>query len=468
MEFRLGRLYLDPMNPKPSALLLGLVVACADEGGAGHGDGTGDAGPTTTAAASTTVQGTSVDPDTSTGATTLPGTTSGGPGSDTGVASDGTGTGTDTTGGEATWPKACEDLYAQDIVPTFELTITPQQLQGIQSDCEAGIQSYRPVELTYEGETVSAMARLKGNWTWSCDKYQFVISFNEQDSDGRFHGLRKLVLDAPWYDHTLLHERLAYPVFESLGLPYSCANNARLVINGEYYGLYANLERIDREYLERHFEDPEGNLYQGGAELVTNEDTPDYTNLDALYAAASVEEIAALVDLHQAVAEWAAEAMLPAMDNYWAGVEINYYLYDHPSRGFVYLPYDLDISFGDSAYGDGSLLWPGSAWADPITHEHSGWGKEALFQIVLADPMWCGRFVDALTAARMAYSPEEMSARIDEWDAQIAEALADDPNRPFSSADHDTAIASLHAFLLERAAFIDAWLAEGGHCPAQW
>ncbi|MBX7082281.1 MAG: CotH kinase family protein [Nannocystaceae bacterium] len=446
--------------------MFGLLVACGDD--ARTAGATGDASSGTAASTSTTSSTTTGSADSGTSGTTIASSGSEGPGSSSGSGDGSSGSGTDTTGGQVTWPQPCGDLYAQDLLPTFELTITPQELQGMQSDCQDGIQSYRPIEFTYGGETVAAMARLKGNWTWSCDKYQFVISFNEVDPDARFHGLRKIVLDAPWYDHSMMHERLAFPLFESLGLPYSCVNNARVVINGEYYGLYANLERLDREYLERNFEEPDGNLYKGGAELVTNEDMPDTTRLDALYAASSVDELAMLIDLDQAVAEWAAEAMLPAMDNYWAGVEINYYLYDHPSRGFVYLPYDLDISFGDAAYGDGSLLWPDSATADPITHEHGGWGKEAIVMMVLADPVWCDRFVEALTAARMAYSPDAMSASIDAWEAQIADALADDPNRPYSVADHETALERLHAFLPERAAFVDDWLAEGGHCPAQW
>lgn len=369
---------------------------------------------------------------------------------------------------EPTWPEPCADIYDPTILPTFELTFSPSELQGLASDCEQGLQSYRPVQFGYDGETVPAMARLKGNWSYSCDKYQFVISFNEQDPSGRFHGLRKIVLDAAWYDRTLLHERAAFPLFESLGLPYSCVNNARLLINGSYYGLYSNVERIDQEYLERNFEESEGNLYQGGSELKTNETMPDTSNRDALFAATTVQEIEALMDLDQAVAEWAAEAMLPAMDNYWAGVEINYYLYDHPSRGFVYLPYDLDIVFGDAAYDDGSLLWPESTWADPITHEHSGWLKEPIFQIVLADPIWCSRFVEELVAARAAYSPDVMAQQVSEWADQIATAAAEDPNKPFSTADHELAIDQLEAFFADRADFVDGWLAQGNHCPAAW
>ena len=224
---------------------------------------------------------------------------------------------------EPTWPKPCSDLYDPETLPTFELTFTPEAFMDVQNDCSSNTRAYRPVQLTYDGVTVDAMVRIKGNWSWRCDKMQFVVSFNEVDKAGRFHGLRKLVFDAPFYDRTLLHERMAFSIFEQRGLPYSCVDNAKVYVNGEYYGLYANVERLDKEYVQRHFEEDDGNLYEGGSELKTNETVADTSRRDALFSATTVEEIEALVDLDQAVAEWATEAMLPAMDNYWAGVEIN-------------------------------------------------------------------------------------------------------------------------------------------------
>ncbi|MBM4391010.1 MAG: CotH kinase family protein [Deltaproteobacteria bacterium] len=386
------------------------------------------------------------------------------PGTDTSVEPD------DTGGDEEpeAWPQDCASIYDQDELPTVDLDFPPGGFDDLVSACHSGSQAYHPVDFTWNDETVAAMVRLKGNWSWSCDKLQFVVSFNEVDPDARFHGLRKLVFDAPWYDHTLLHERLAHPLFQRLGLPYSCVNNARVNVDGEYYSLYANLERVDREYLERHFEDPSGNLYQGGSELKTNEDVGDTSRLQALKSATTVDEIAALVDLDEATSEWAAEAVIPALDNYWAGVEINYYLYDHPSRGFLYLPYDLDISFGDSAYTDGSPVWSGVVDADPITWEHTGWRKEVLFEIVLADPEWCEVYVGKVVAAREAYAPELMASQVDEWAAQIEEAWADDPRAWVSARDHAEAVASLREFLVDRAVAVDAWLAEGDHCPARW
>ena len=367
-----------------------------------------------------------------------------------------------------TWPKDCSPLYDQDELQTFDLTFTDADWSALQNDCYSGTQSYHPVDLTWNGETVPAKVRLKGNWTWNCGKLQFVVSFNEDDSAGRFHGVRKMVLDAPWYDRTMLHERLAFPLFKRLDLPYSCVNSAKVSVNGDYYGLYSNIERLDHEYLERNFEDPSGNLYQAGNELKTNEDAPDTSDLDALRAASTVEEIAAVVDLNEATAEWAAEAMIPALDNYWAGVEINYYLYDYPGRGFLYLPYDLDLVFGDSVYGDGTPIWGNVDVADPIKWQHTGWLKEQLFETVLSDPEWCETYVDNLVLARAAYNPADMVADIEEWDAQIYEAYAADPRATVDITTHEASIALLEVFIQDRADAVDAWLADGGHCPATW
>lgn len=367
-----------------------------------------------------------------------------------------------------TWPQACPDIYDENTLPHFELTFTPQELNALQVDCNDNVQEYRPVKLTYGAETVDAMVRLKGNWSWDCSKMQFVVSFNEVDSKGRFHGVRKLVFDAPWYDRTFLHERLAMPFFQARGLPYSCVNNATISINSEFYGIYANVERLDKEYLQRNFEAADGNLYQAGTELKTNETTGDTSDLDALNAATNVTELAKVMDLNEAVSEWAAEAMLPAMDNYWAGVEINYYIYHHPARGFLYLPYDMDIVFGDSAYPDGSLVWPDSVKSDPILYEHPGWQKEDRVKMVLSDPVWCQKFVDELVLARAAYSPEEFSARVDKWNAQIQQSVAMDTRKQFSVADHEAAIVSLKSFFKQRLAFVDQWLAQGNHCPAKF
>jgi spore coat protein CotH len=364
-------------------------------------------------------------------------------------------------GDGATFPKPCADLYDPDVLQRFDIEMAAKDWDAMVAGCQEDDRSYRPITLRYGEEVVPAMIRLKGNWSWSCNKMQFVISFNETDRKGRFRGLRKLVLDAPWYDHSLLRERVAFSYMRDLGVPSSCANSARVYVNGNYYGLYTNVERLDREYLERNFALPDGNLYEEGRELKTNEATGDTASVDAFWAASSVADLEQVVDLQHAVDVWAGLAMLPDADSYWAGVEINFFLYQHPTRGLLFLPYDMDIAMSDQ-------VWADAAHFDPITQEHPDWGKEPQFRLVLDDPQWCSAYEDALRRARQAYDVAALEQRIDAWASQIAVAVSEDPHKEFSLAEHQASLDALRTFPRRRAAFVDAWLARGGHCPPRW
>lgn len=367
-----------------------------------------------------------------------------------------TGSGESKSGGA----KACADLYDPGELVEFAVEIDAEQWSAMQNDCQAHVEEYRPITLHYGSESVAAMWRLKGNWSWNCDKLQFVISFNETDPDGRFHGLRKLVLDAPWYDHTLLHERLAMHYHQQRGVPHSCVNHARLEVNGEHYGVYANVERVDREYLERNFDDADGNLWKEGRELKTNDETGSSALIDRFWGTTSSQELGEIIDIPHALRVWSSLAMLPDPDSYWAGVEINFYLYEHPTRGLLFLPYDSDLAFGEN-------IWPELATMDPITHEHDEWKREEQFKAVLSDPKWCERFVTELRAARDAYDVADLESKIDTWSEQIEGSIQTEPHPVFTPEEHETALAQLRTFPARRAAFIDEWL-ESNHCPVMW
>ncbi len=377
--------------------------------------------------------------------------------------------------GAETYPKACSDLYDPKTVPVFELEIAPDQLALIESDCRAKAKQYRPATFKYGKETLDVMVRLKGNWSWRCEKKQFLISFNEVDPAGRFHGLRKIVLDAPWYDPSTLAERLGFSFMQRHGVPWSCANSAKLMLNGAYYGAYTNIERLDKEYLQRHFPGTEadGNLYDGGVELRTNETVNDVSRRDALMAATSIATIESMVDLDEAIKVWAGSAMLPDPDSYWAGVEINYYLYDHPTRGFLWLPYDMDLMMRQGVMNATAStvqigVQSGFVRADPFTYQNPDWGREALYKIVMSDVTWCNRFLEELRLARDTYDVASMTNSLDTWAAQIADAVAQDPNKLYTNQDHLDGIATLKAFMPQRLAFVNTWL-ETATCPvANW
>lgn len=310
----------------------------------------------------------------------------------------------------AAYPRPCADVYAQDLLPTFELEMTDAVWSALHQDFAAGEKVYRPAVFRYgDEEYADVMVRYRGNNSRCGAKIQLAIAFNKIDEDGRFHGLRRLNLDHGGCK--LLNERLSLEFMRDLGIPAACANHARLVVNGEYYGLFTNIEHVNKDFLKRNFAAHDGNLYKSGRELKTNEeDDPDTSRLDDFWAATDIEAVSVMADLDQAVREWAAEAMMPAVDNYvlhgW-----NYYLYDHPTRGFLFLPTDQDQSMGGSSSWQLDPL--GMVRADP-----------AVF--VLQDPRWRAAYLDALVHADAAYDPARLEARIRTMWAQILPSAAAD------------------------------------------
>jgi hypothetical protein len=359
-------------------------------------------------------------------------------------------------------PKACPAIYAQDLLPTFEMEIDPAEWDEIVyeyyhwEEREAAgldLKPYHPlIAFRYGAQTAAdAMVRLRGNpcCSWTTDKFQMQISFNENDPDGRFLGLRKIALDAPRYNKSLLRQRLALAYLRDLGVEAPCSNHARLNVNGEYYGLFENLEKVDREFLERNFPDPDGNLFKKGWELETNEDTPDYSR-NAMFwdAQHDLAEIERLVDLDQAVLMWASDALIPNNDGYWAGGG-NFYLYDDPTRGkFVFIPWDIDSSFEVLPADTNPLTWIKPEVNTGRPH----------YETVIADPAWRDLFLDDLERSLVAYDPAVLQERIDTWDAQIRDALVEDPNKPYTIEMHDNDVEELRAYVQARADWVREWI----------
>lgn len=365
----------------------------------------------------------------------------------------------------------CSPIFSQDIVPEWRIEISPTEWAAMQDEFlhrperEAAMQDihpYHPIELTYsDGSQVipatNVVMRLKGasSWLQTIDldenpKMQFLIAFNEVDPEGRFLGVRKVILDMPRSDRTFLQQRVALSYLRESGLPAQCANNARVVINGEYYGLYTNLERQDKEFLQRQYDDDdEGDLWESGRIIKTNEETFSWDRLDRLWNE-PMDTFYELADEDAAYQEWASEAVVGDADGYYNG-RANFYLYDHPDRGFVWIPSDLDTVLDwDFLSVEAPPVAPPAMWRWERDWYH--------YLMVIEDDAAIQGYVDAVAAARGAYDPTRMMQRIDAWSAQIVDDVSEDPHKPFTDDDHALAVMRMRMYPMARAGYIDQWL----------
>lgn len=349
-------------------------------------------------------------------------------------------------------PDGCTGVYAQEHLPWFNIET---DLGALAAKYAAGSKEYQPAVFEYWGEgdgvvsTRAANVRLRGNpgFSWIGPKMQFVVSFNEDDPEGRWRGLRKLSFDASWYHPSLLRDRLAYAYLRRHNVPAPCANNARVSVNGEYFGLYGNIEYMDHEWLERVYgkEAATGVLWKYGWDPKTNEETADSAAIAELWANPTVAWMEEHTDLAANLDAWAAEALLPQNDGYWC-CSHNFYVYQHPEQGFQWVPWDMDYTLDITPY----FADPGTWYRDNNSQPH--------LEAVMVDAEWGPRWIDALGAATESYDSAIMQEQVRTWGAQIDTAFAEDPHSTISLQQHRDSKARLEAYIPARQAFMRSWV----------
>ena len=268
-------------------------------------------------------------------------------------------------------PDPSDEIFSPDNVPRFDIILPEASraaLAAITSADDPRQDEYVAATFRYGSEELANVGvRIKGEGSFRdlTRKTPFKIKFDEFVAGQAFRGLKRITLNNMVEDPSFIAERLAYELFREAGLPAPRCNNARVYVDGEFYGVYANVESEDKAFLRRWFTDDGGNLYEEGQrdfvpgsetsfDLETNESANDRTNLVALIAAIDGSSAATfLADLepHLDVAHFlrftAAEAAVNQWDMYahtlfWPN---NFRFYDDPTRGtFVFLPWGMDMS----------------------------------------------------------------------------------------------------------------------------
>ncbi len=334
---------------------------------------------------------------------------------------------------------------------------------------------WRDVELTNVG------VRFKGNSSSSPDawwKRSLLIKFGEFVDGQRFLGLRRVALDNAVQTGSVFSERLLLDVLRVEGVKCSRANYAAVTINGVFDGLFVNVERIDKSFLERVFGNRDGVLYKnhlGGAgsdlsalpraqdyagsfEPKTHTDEADFSEIMALAVllrdtpdAALVAALEARFELDPFLRLMAIMVFGGAFDQYTGMGPHNYYLYGDPATGLMsYLVWDLDVGFADNAFGrvpviDGwNASWPLMQRPRPLIE-----------RILSNDALRTRYLVHADRILETYFRPEQMGAALDALYAQAQPILDEDPYPPRrvtvqSDRGYPSIVASQKAFIQRR------------------
>jgi spore coat protein H len=269
-------------------------------------------------------------------------------------------------------------VFDTSVLHKIEIEVDEQHLAGLDEDTDTRV----PCTFTFDGETIEgAGCKKKGQTTLRplAEKPSLSVKLDVTDSTADVDGIEKIILNNTIMDPTFLSEPMTYALYDRAGIPAPRTSHAVVTFNGTVKGIYVVVEGVDKDFLRDHFEDGEGNLYEGPWDFPMGADAADLKDEDegrtrddlAAFTAAvldaddaSLEQsIEEHIDVDAFLTSVAVDMSVLAWDGY-AITAWNWYLYRDPSTNkFVMLPHGAD--------------WP--YWHDDVDPFFPGfqpWGEE--------------------------------------------------------------------------------------------
>ncbi len=246
--------------------------------------------------------------------------------------------------------------------------------------------TYFQASVTIDGETTTNVGvRKKGFFgSLSETKPSLKVKFSEYDDAQRFSGLQRMTLNNAISDASYVKQCIGYDLFTQAGVPAPRCNFATVEVNGENMGLYVHVESIKKRFIARHFDDNDGNLYEGALsdfragwidtfQKKTNKDIADRSDINALVPIMNADDsqflsdVDRIVDVDRFITMWAAELLMMHADGYARNTN-NFYMYNDPTTGkFSFIPWGIDsIMFGDATLPWEDTRPPVAAWAEGV------------------------------------------------------------------------------------------------------
>jgi spore coat protein CotH len=324
---------------------------------------------------------------------------------------------------------------------------------------------YYAADVTIDGETLrQAGIRSRGSGSRNDVKPALKVDFNKYVAEQEFHGYKTLVLDNLAQDPSMLRERLAFHVFEAMGLPAPQNAFTRLTVNGVYWGVYALVEPVSKPFLKGRLGEESGNLFDYEWEFTwdfsyrgpdpsqyvpvpfqpqTNEDHLDAEGLVEFVRTANeapderlADAVGRFLDVEKFLTYLAVENALAESDGFLGNYGVNnFYLYQFGGDTlFQFIPWDKDSSLSESQV---DLF---------LNVSHN-----VLARRLLADSDLQRFYVDAVVEAVTSYvNPDWLGSRADEAYKQIRVEALRDEKKPYTNQDFELGYHKVRTVIFER------------------
>lgn len=199
----------------------------------------------------------------------------------------------------------------------------------------------------------------------SNDRPAFNIDLDRYDKKSRFGGLNRLKLHNNQQDPSQIRQALSYQLFAAAGVPAPRCSFARVKVNGQDLGVYSHIDRIDDDFLDRHFGNHEGKLYEAALsdfrpgwiqtfQRKNGKESGGKQELEAVAQALQsddatlIQRLERVLDVDAYINFWAVESLINHWDGF-AGNQNNAFVYlDAKTKRLRFIPWGADGTFGGS------------------------------------------------------------------------------------------------------------------------
>lgn len=349
-------------------------------------------------------------------------------------------------------------------------------------------EEYIPATVEIDGEAFRQVGlRAKGNNSlrltaeYGLSRYSLKLEFDHY-TDGSYHGLDKLSLDASFQDNSYLKTWLAFDIMEFLGVPTPLRSFVWVTVNGQPWGLFLAVEEPEEAFARRNFGANHGQLYKPDYRSLAEENADvhlryttgepeDYPGIfenakldpsaadrqrlvDSLKILNSGEDLETAVDVEQVLRYFVGQVFVMNWDSYLGHTGHNYLLYEEEGK-LSMLPWDYNLAFGTYALGmTDPITDPNILLNYPILTPAPGeyMTERPLYHKLLQVDAYYLRYQELFGWFLAEYVESgELSAAL--WQAAelIAPYVKSDPTAFCSYEDHRLAVETLEQVCLLRA-----------------
>lgn len=143
-----------------------------------------------------------------------------------------------------------DDLFSTAALQRVDLELHSADWAKLKENFQTN--TFYPADFKWNGQTVFNVGiRSRGRGSRNQNKPGLKVDFDQYSTNQKFLGLKSLVLDNLTQDPSGVHETVSMAFYARLGIPVPRETHVQLYVRGEYVGLYALVESVDKQFLKR-------------------------------------------------------------------------------------------------------------------------------------------------------------------------------------------------------------------------